>query len=78
MAQLALFGFCINRIESLNQFYNIPGDYLNNPQDIYDWMKGARQNSSDDGRRFDLARPGSDADKAIRVVIEWLRQQGVK
>jgi pimeloyl-ACP methyl ester carboxylesterase len=58
--------------------YDIPGDYLSNPQDIYDWIKGARQNSSDDGKHFDLARPGSDADKAIQVVIDWLRQQGVK
>lgn len=58
--------------------YDIPGDYLSNPQDIFDWIKGARQNSSDDGKHFDLARPGSDADKAIQVVIEWLRQQGVK
>lgn len=58
--------------------YDIPGDYLSNPQDIYDWIQGARQNSSDDGRHFDLARPGSEADKNIQVVIEWLRQQGVK
>lgn len=58
--------------------YDIPGDYFSNPQDIYDWIKGARQNSNDDGKHFDLARPGSEADKAIQVVIEWLRQQGVK
>jgi RHS repeat-associated protein len=58
--------------------YDIPGDYLSNPQDIYDWIKGARQNSSDDGPHFDLARPGAEANKAIQVVIEWLKQQGVK
>lgn len=61
--------------------YDIPGDYLSNPQDIYDWIKGAKQNRGKDDanhHHFDLARPGSDADKAIQVVIEWLRQQGVK
>ena len=58
--------------------YDIPGDFLSNPQDIYDWIKGARQNSSDDGKHFDLARSGCNADKAIQAVVEWLRQQGVK
>jgi RHS repeat-associated protein len=58
--------------------YDIPGDYLSNPQDIFDWIKGVRQNSYDDGNHFDLARPGPESDKAMLTVIQWLMLNGVK
>ena len=41
-------------------------------------LQGAKQNSGDDGPHFDLARPGEEANNAIQVVIEWLKQQGVE
>jgi RHS repeat-associated protein len=58
--------------------YDISGDKLSNPKDILDFINGAYQNKSDSGPHFDLARPGSDADKAIKVVTDWLKSQGVK
>lgn len=57
---------------------DIEGDLLSDPQDVYDFLKGGSQNSSDEGAHFDLARPGDDTNKAINVVIEWLKSQGVE
>lgn len=57
---------------------NIEGDFLSDPEDIIQYLKGAIQNSSDDGEHFDLARPGKEVDKAIQIVAEWLRENGVK
>ena len=57
---------------------DIEGDLLSNPADALDFIQGAFQNSSDSGPHFDLARPGSDVDRAIKVVTDWLKQQGVE
>ena len=58
--------------------YDIKGDLLSNPKDIIDYLKGAYQNSSDDGKHFDAARPGNQANQLIQTIIQWLQQQGVK
>lgn len=58
--------------------YDIEDDLLSNPSDVWEYVMGANQNSTDDGPHFDLARPGQEADRMMRVVMEWLRQQGVK
>ena len=57
---------------------DIEGDLLSNPQDILEYLGGAKQNSSDDGPHFDLARPGQEVDKNIQKVIDWLKKQGVE
>jgi hypothetical protein len=57
---------------------DIEGDLLSNPDGILEFLEGAFQNSSDDGPHFDLARPGSDVDRAIQVVTDWLKENGVK
>jgi RHS repeat-associated protein len=58
--------------------YDIKDDLLSNPQDIWDFMKGAKQNSDDSGPHFNAARPGGEADKLIQTITTWLKQQGVK
>ncbi|RZJ72540.1 DUF6443 domain-containing protein [Flavobacterium sp.] len=59
--------------------YDIPGDKLSNPKDILDWIQGASENTDDKtGHHFDLARPGTAADRAMQVVITWLMNNGVK
>ncbi|HEY9701121.1 MAG TPA: RHS repeat-associated core domain-containing protein [Allocoleopsis sp.] len=58
--------------------YDIKGDYLSNPKEALAWILGAFQNMRDSGPHFDLARPGEETDKSIKIVVEWLRQQGVK
>jgi RHS repeat-associated protein len=60
--------------------YDIKGDALSNPQDVYDYLKGIGQGiiKKDNAHHLDLARPGKEADDLIRVVIQWLQQQGVK
>jgi len=68
---------------------DIEKDKLSNPQDILDFIQGGVQNrdpnNTGEGPHFDLARPGqgegdnNDTYKRIQqVVVEWLRQQGVK
>ncbi|XLS30004.1 RHS repeat-associated core domain-containing protein [Flavobacteriaceae bacterium M23B6Z8] len=57
---------------------DIEGDLLSNPQDVWEFIKGGKQNSSDDGPHFDLARPGEEANSLIQTVIQWLQQQGVE
>ena len=56
---------------------DIKGDLLSNPADALEFVQGAFQNSSDGGTHFDLARPGSDVNRAIQVVTDWLKKQGV-
>jgi RHS repeat-associated protein len=58
--------------------YDIKGDLLSNPQDIYDFIQGGIQNKSDDGPHFNAARPGQQANQLIQTIIQWLQQQGVK
>jgi RHS repeat-associated protein len=60
--------------------YDIKGDALSNPQDVYDYLKGAYQGitEGDKAHHFDAARPGKEADKLIQTIITWLQQQGVK
>ena len=62
--------------------YDLEGDAISNPQDIYDFMvnggliQGGKQ--GDDARHFDAARPGKEADKLIDTIVQWLRGNGVK
>jgi RHS repeat-associated protein len=58
--------------------YDIKGDLLSNPQDVWDFIKGGIQNSNDAGPHFDAARPGQQANQLIQTIIQWLQQQGVK
>lgn len=60
--------------------YDIKGDALSNPQDVYDYIKGAFQGliHGDDAHHFDAARPGQEANKFIQTIITWLQQQGIK
>ena len=55
---------------------DIEGDLLSDPQGIMDYIRGGVQNVGDGGPHFDLARPGTD--KAIQVVTDWLKKQGVE
>ena len=57
---------------------DIEGDMLSNPKDILEFIKGGKQNGSDKGPHFDLARPGEKANSLIQTVIQWLQDQGVK
>ncbi|MEM6737354.1 MAG: RHS repeat-associated core domain-containing protein, partial [Bacteroidota bacterium] len=64
---------------------DIEGDLLSNPQDIWEYLGGARQNGpelfggqGDNGPHFDLARPGAEIDILQQVVADWLKQQGVE
>lgn len=62
---------------------DIKNDLLSNPKDILTFIKGGQQNSdpnnTGDGPHFDLARPQNDTYNKIRtVILEYLRQQGVK
>jgi RHS repeat-associated protein len=60
--------------------YDIKGDLLSNPQDVYDFIKGGiqTQRQGDNAHHFDAARPGNQADQLIQTIITWLKQQGVK
>jgi len=60
--------------------YDIKGDLLSNPQDVYDFIKGGiqAQREGDNAHHFDAARPGKEADQLIQTIITWLKQQGVK
>ncbi|PWJ57065.1 RHS repeat-associated protein [Dyadobacter jejuensis] len=63
--------------------YDIPGDKLSNPKSLLDFIQGGRQNGDPNnigaGSHFDLARPGISTYERVRnVVVEWLKQQGVK
>jgi len=60
--------------------YDLKGDALSNPQDVYDFIKGGGQGlfQGDNAPHFDAARPGNEADKLMGVIVEWLKQQGVK
>lgn len=57
---------------------DIPGDYLSNPSGLWEFIKGANQNSSDSGPHFDLARPGAEADKKIENAAETIKAAGVE
>ena len=60
--------------------YDIKGDALSNPQDVFDYLKAIGQvtKDGDNAHHFDAARPGQEADKLIQTIIDWLKQQGVK
>ena len=59
--------------------YDIKGDLLSNPQDVYDFIKGGVQSAKgNNAHHFDAARPGGEANKLINVIVDWLKQQGVK
>lgn len=62
--------------------YDLKGDALSNPQDVYDFLvkggvfQGVLQGNN--APHFDAARPGGEADKLINSIVEWLKQNGVK
>ncbi len=62
--------------------HGIEGDYLSNLKSQIDFLKGGIQNSplgdGNDGAYFDLARPGSQADKKIESVGQKLKNNGVE
>ncbi|KQR67231.1 hypothetical protein ASF92_16100 [Pedobacter sp. Leaf176] len=60
--------------------YDLKGDALSNPQDVYDFLNGARQGAveGNDAHHFDAARPGKEANKLIDVIVQWLKDKGVK
>jgi pimeloyl-ACP methyl ester carboxylesterase len=68
--------------------FDIDGDFLSNPQNVFDYLYGFYQNSNTEtGPHFNLARPdnpktdkneGADTKKFIHTLLEFLRSQGVK
>lgn len=62
--------------------YDLKGDALSNPQDMYDFIvKGALLQGGVQGNgapHFDAARPRKEADKLMNTIVQWLQQQGVK
>ncbi|MCJ7932445.1 MAG: alpha/beta hydrolase [Chryseobacterium sp.] len=62
--------------------YDLKGDALSNPQDIYDYLiKGGLIQGGiqgDNAHHFDAARPGNQADQLMNTIVQWLQQQGVK
>ncbi|MDQ1094926.1 MULTISPECIES: hypothetical protein [Chryseobacterium] len=62
--------------------YDLKGDALSNPQDMYDYLitggliQGGIQ--GDDAHHFDAARPGNQADQLMNTIVQWLQKQGVK
>ena len=67
---------------------DIKGDKLSNPSSLMEFTEGAKQNSSDSGAHFDLARPDNpdtknvneekQADKNIDKFAKKLKSQGVE
>lgn len=57
---------------------DIPNDKLSNPSSNTQYFEGAYQNSSDDGPHFDLARPGTEADKKIDNTVKDIKSKGVE
>jgi hypothetical protein len=68
---------------------DIKKDLISNPKDVFQFIRGGQQNADPEnkgeGPHFDLARPGSgngdnnDTYKHVQqVVVQWLKQQGVK
>jgi hypothetical protein len=68
--------------------YNIPGDHLSDPKNMFEYMYGAWQNRKDEGHHFDLARPdnpntpyvdeGKEADDKIKAVAALLKKANVQ
>jgi RHS repeat-associated protein len=62
---------------------DIKNDKLSNPKDILTYLSGGYQNkdsnNTGEGPHFDFARPDNSTYERIKsVVVEWLKQQGVK
>jgi len=57
---------------------DIKGDKLSNPQSESEFFEGGKQNSTDAGPHFYLARPGAAADKKIGELGDKLKKEGVK
>jgi hypothetical protein len=68
--------------------YNIPGDHLSDPKNMFEYIYGAWQNRKDEGHHFDLARPdnpgtpdvdeGKEADDKIKAVAKILKKANVQ
>jgi hypothetical protein len=64
--------------------YDLKGDALSNPQDVFDFIKGGVQSSpspvgnGDNAHHFDAARRGATANKLIDTIVQWLKDKGVK
>lgn len=52
--------------------YDLEGDALSNPQDVYDFIRGGGQGfyEDNDAHHFDAARPGEKANKLIDTIVE--------
>nr|WP_255669518.1 alpha/beta hydrolase [Myroides oncorhynchi] len=57
---------------------DIVNDKLSNPQSLEEFIEGGKQNSSDKGPHFNLARPGDEEDKNIDKLAKKLVNEGVK
>jgi hypothetical protein len=66
---------------------DIPGDKLSNPNSVIDFVIGGTQAipvpvpwffKGDNAHHFDLARPGSQADKKIQDAVTNIKNNGVK
>ena len=59
--------------------FDIKGDNLSNPSSFSQYLKGGADAliKGDAAPHFDLARPGSNIDKAIQGVTDWLKSKGV-
>nr|WP_255498757.1 alpha/beta hydrolase [Dysgonomonas sp. ZJ709] len=63
--------------------HDIEGDLLSNPKSQIEFLKGGIQSApiigdGDNAPHFDLARPGSEADKKIESVGQKLKNNGVE
>ncbi|WP_221405140.1 RHS repeat domain-containing protein [Apibacter adventoris] len=63
--------------------HDIKGDYLSNPKNEWEFIKGGAQSlqgigEGDDAPHFDLARPGKEADSKIEKLGKTLQNNGVE
>ena len=82
LMKLLKIGLSTNKIRNIIR-EDIVGDYLSNPDDYFEFIKGGIQSApfvgeGDDAPHFDLARPNKEADDKIRKLGIRLRKKGVK
>ena len=57
---------------------DISEDYLSNPDDYFEFIKGGFFSLTDDAPHFDLARPGKETDDRIKELGMKLRKNGLR
>ena len=57
---------------------DISEDYLSNPEDYFEFIKGGFFSLTDDAPHFDLARPGKETDDRIKELGMKLRKNGLR